>query len=213
MFFYLIKKKRIKGVQIQLSGGIVWDLIDINNNKIPPPIIIARSLGNICRFAGNTSIFYSVAEHSVKCSYLVEPQYSLEALLHDAHECIINDIPSPVKRRIDYSSNLSLTHLERYIESNFRKFYNVPEILSSQVKIADLLILKLEIDCLFEENKLFNFPKKFMENHKKDYDLVNNKILNYRNKFVPEGWEPTFKNNVLGKGAEKWLQRFEELTK
>lgn len=195
---------------IHISKGITWDLSKINKDyKIPSPEVIAKSLGNICRFAGNTSIFYSVAEHSVKCSYLVEPQYSLEALLHDAHECVINDIPSPVKK----ITGCTLSSLEEDIEAHFRKFYNVPEKLSRQVKIADILILGLEMEYLFEENTLFNFPKSIMENFKEDYDFVNNKILSYKDKFIPEGWGPSFKSNRLGEGAEKWLQRFEELTK
>jgi hypothetical protein len=67
---------------------------------------IAHSLGTLCRFSGHTWQFYSVAEHSVLAATLAErrcpddPGFCMLALLHDAHEAYLSDIPSPVKRRL-----------------------------------------------------------------------------------------------------------------
>jgi hypothetical protein len=58
----------------------------------------ARALSRIHRFAGNCDrCSYTVAEHSWYVSQLVPARYALDGLLHDAHECLISDVPSPIK--------------------------------------------------------------------------------------------------------------------
>jgi len=65
---------------------------------------IAHSLSLQCRFAGHCREFYSVAEHSVRVSVLLQewaPQdrmLHLLGLLHDASEAYLVDLPRPVKR-------------------------------------------------------------------------------------------------------------------
>lgn len=58
---------------------------------------IAWSLGRLPRWLGHTKQDYSVAHHSVIASYLVDDDHALEALLHDAAEAYIGDIPKPFK--------------------------------------------------------------------------------------------------------------------
>lgn len=61
---------------------------------------VAKSLACQCRFAGHLRDgvwHYSVAEHSVRCSWYVEPEHALAALLHDAHEAYLHDLTSPWK--------------------------------------------------------------------------------------------------------------------
>lgn len=60
---------------------------------------IARGLREP-RFAGQTDgpYLYTVAEHSVRASYITPPEHALAALLHDAHEFVYRDLPAPVKR-------------------------------------------------------------------------------------------------------------------
>lgn len=65
---------------------------------------IADHLAKICRFAGAASAFYSVAQHSVMVANLVAnhgPRAMLYALLHDAHEAYVGDIPQPMKVAIE----------------------------------------------------------------------------------------------------------------
>ena len=58
---------------------------------------IARSLSQMCRFAGHTKKFYSVAEHCCVIAQFASSENALWGLLHDASEAYIVDIPKPVK--------------------------------------------------------------------------------------------------------------------
>lgn len=58
---------------------------------------IAVGLSNTCRYGGQVTKFYSVAEHAVRVSYLVPPELALPALHHDSHEAYMGDIISPMK--------------------------------------------------------------------------------------------------------------------
>jgi hypothetical protein len=63
---------------------------------------IAHALSHQCRFSGHTRVHYSVAEHSVRVSELVEAWgfnrgVQLWALLHDASEAYLVDLPQPLK--------------------------------------------------------------------------------------------------------------------
>lgn len=65
---------------------------------------VAHALANSCRFTGHVSSFYSVAEHSVRCSDLLQragysKREQKNALLHDASEAYLSDIARPVKRQ------------------------------------------------------------------------------------------------------------------
>ncbi|WBM69162.1 HD family hydrolase [Buttiauxella sp. WJP83] len=123
---------------IQTLNGKHINFLNIN----PDDIVIediATALSNCCRFAGHLPEFYSVAQHSVLTSLIVSPEFALEALLHDAQEAYVCDIPSPLKRLLpDYRQ------IESYVESVIRKKFGLPEIMSEPVKYADLIMLATE---------------------------------------------------------------------
>lgn len=58
---------------------------------------IAHALSMLCRFGGHCLRFYSVAEHSVLLAMRAPEPYRLWALLHDASEGYLVDVPRPIK--------------------------------------------------------------------------------------------------------------------
>lgn len=85
------------------------DMVDIED--------IAHSLSHQCRFAGHVSKFYSVAEHSINVCNLVQrasrvaqrdTKLCLGALLHDASEAYLIDIPSPIKQHLPGYKDIEL---------------------------------------------------------------------------------------------------------
>lgn len=100
---------------------------------------IAHALSNICRFTGHTDIFYSVAEHSVRVARLVEPEYRLAALLHDASEAYLSDISAPIKPFLpDYVA------LEKRIEKAIAYRFSLPYSMHPSIKEADRVMLHTE---------------------------------------------------------------------
>lgn len=58
---------------------------------------IAHHLGMVCRWAGATNTFFSVAQHSVLVSKIVPQDLQRWALMHDAAEAYIGDLTRPLK--------------------------------------------------------------------------------------------------------------------
>ena len=112
---------------------------------------IAISLGNQCRFNGHLHNFYSVAEHSVHVSCLVDRRLRLASLLHDASEAYLSDIPSPLKKILP-----QYVEMEGVFESAIAKRFNLEWLTEddkNKIKTADMEMLCVEA-CSFygEEN-------------------------------------------------------------
>jgi 5'-deoxynucleotidase YfbR-like HD superfamily hydrolase len=114
---------------------------------------IARALANQCRFGGHCRVFYSVAQHSVIVSELVEQRGGdvedvFAALMHDATEAYLGDMPHPLKHRSALGAEFKAAedHLEQVILDRFSIKADVPEI-----KRADRALLATERRAFSEE--------------------------------------------------------------
>lgn len=58
---------------------------------------IAHGLAGSVRYAGQSNERSTVAEHSVRVSYLCDAEDALHGLLHDSEEAYLKDMPKPVK--------------------------------------------------------------------------------------------------------------------
>lgn len=96
---------------------------------------------------------YTVAEHCVRVSYLVddhEPWQALAALLHDAHEFVFKDMPAPVKRHPAMAGyRAGCEKLQRVINVWAGLYYDCHR--GQAVKLADLTMLATERRDLMAE--------------------------------------------------------------
>ena len=114
---------------------------------------IARALANQCRFGGHCRVFYSVAQHSVIVSRLVEERGGdaedvFAALMHDASQAYLGDMPHPLKHRSPLGAAFKEAedHLEQALREHFRIKVEVPEI-----KRADRALLATERRAFSDE--------------------------------------------------------------
>lgn len=103
---------------------------------------IARPLAYQCRFVGNTTAFYSVAQHCVLASELAPDGFAYEALMHDAEEAFTGDWPTPWKVRIGRATiDGAIAPLKKAVARRFGLSY--PQ--SAAVKLADQRALATEL--------------------------------------------------------------------
>jgi hypothetical protein len=76
---------------------------------------LASALSKVCRFGAQSLEFYSVAQHAVHVSRMVQqggrPDLALAALHHDSHEAYLCDLPSPVKSKLEAADNFAYKQL------------------------------------------------------------------------------------------------------
>jgi hypothetical protein len=114
---------------------------------------IAHALSNLCRFNGHCDRFYSVAEHSFLVSRMVPPEYRLEALLHDASEAYLCDVPRPLKHLPEFARYREIeTEVQAEILARFDVFPS-PESIAA-IHEADNRMLATEARDLMTHREI-----------------------------------------------------------
>lgn len=125
---------------------------------------IAHALSMTCRFGGHVSEFYSVAQHCVHCTELVDhwttesTALQLYTLLHDASEAYLGDVVRPLK----YSMPDYLRLEERMMDVIYQGLGLLPPTIGEVeiIKRADNILLMTERrDFIRHRNIKWNIPE------------------------------------------------------
>jgi hypothetical protein len=134
---------------------------------------IAHALSMQPRFGGHLPVFYSVAQHSVLCSNLVNDESKLQALLHDASEAYIIDVPRPIKQRLTNYKQIEDTLMNLIAEKFGFKAY-----LSESTKKSDEYMLQWEWSRLMLQRDVFKKIEPWSQRYAKEMFLSTFEILN-----------------------------------
>lgn len=129
------------------------------------PVHRAAMLGKRCRFGGATIGVWSVAEHAVLVSRIVEelagsadeplglpiPTVALYGLLHDDHEAYLGDMPTPVKWALADEDPAAIAAWRRLVDridaaihTSHGLVWPAPSKVAALVHHADLVALATE---------------------------------------------------------------------
>ena len=130
--------EKIHNLCITTRSGRQVNLLDPQYSQIDIGDI-AHGLAYQCRFNGQTSRFYSIAQHSLMVASILPDHLKLAGLLHDAAEAYVGDVVQPLKVLLpDYQS----------IENRFTQAiglrFNVNLDHHPEVKPAGLIALATE---------------------------------------------------------------------
>jgi hypothetical protein len=134
----LLNKPGVNGATIITRSGIYFDFLDPKPEMISI-YDIAWGLSMICRFGGQSTSFYSVAQHSCLVSRLVPEEHQFAALMHDAVEAYVGDMVGPLKQLIpEYKV------IEKRAEAVVLGCWGITLPLDPCIKHADLRALRTE---------------------------------------------------------------------
>ncbi len=145
-----LRKFNIRDTQKMSSSILTYTGKWFDILKPDPSLIdlldIAGALSKLCRFGGHCRKFYSVAEHSIWAAELMRQRIGTDpvlirwALLHDASEAYVVDIPRPAKAQLaDYIK------IEDAIQRTVAKRFYLPWPIPQEVHEVDRDLLSLEL--------------------------------------------------------------------
>lgn len=115
---------RITDAFIQMHSGKAMYFLDPKPEDVDIEDI-AHTLSLLCRFGGHCNEFYSVAEHSVRCAINAPEKYKFEALMHDATEAYLVDMPRPIKQVMSQYKDIE-NRLDLVIREKFGMLMSMP---------------------------------------------------------------------------------------
>lgn len=128
---------------IELLNGQMFDFFAPEKTLDFEMEEFAHVAGNICRFAGHVRYFYSLAQHLLNTSLIVDQRYRKTALCHDTSEGFTNDIVTPLKVAVP-----TFGAIERTIEADMARRFGFLYPYPPEVKLADLQMLAIEKSIL-----------------------------------------------------------------
>jgi len=147
---------------------------------------IAGSSSKICRFNGHSTVFYSVAQHCVVGSYIIEERtknllLAFGFLLHDSGEPYVGDMTRPLKL---------MPEMEAYRNAE----HNINQVLAKKFKVdlTDPIIKEVDDEMLATERKYFMVPLEGWHLRREPLDI----------KLKPWTWQ---------KSQREYLNRYYEL--
>lgn len=124
----------------------------------PSLVDIAHALSLVCRYNGHLKWFYSVAQHSMiveeiatermlKVNRTIDStslrKFRTQALLHDATEAYLPDMPSPIKQFLP-----DFKVLEKKLQQHIYRSFALPENTHAIIKEVDTQIRISEMRCM-----------------------------------------------------------------
>lgn len=130
---------------MQTYGGQQFWVFNPREEQVDPRDI-AHALSNICRFNGHCDEFYSVAQHSLHVSRMLEADghdadVQLWGLLHDAAEAYIGDMIRPIKHS---QHMIAYCAMEQRIMAVITARFGLPSERPGVVGVADNKALATE---------------------------------------------------------------------
>jgi len=115
---------------------------------------IAHALALTCRFGGHCKGFYSVADHSIRVAQIILGFNKLQALLHDAHEAYLHDVPRPIKQEMPIYKEIA----NKIQQAIYDKFCPI-QCPDNEIKYADDVLLATEArDLMNNTNEWAELP-------------------------------------------------------
>lgn len=119
-------------------------------------IDIAHALSLVCRYNGHSRFHYSVAQHSVLVASVVPRELRLEALMHDASEAYVCDIPRTFKAQLT-----GYKQIEDKMMNVIATKYGFTLPLSDEVKEADKRMLVTEKKIVMAKGPCWEMEKTY----------------------------------------------------
>lgn len=129
-------------MKVMNASGKLIDPFNLNKEDFDPRII-AQTLSRTCRFWGQTSEFYSVAQHClVMESIFSEIELKKWAMGHELFEGLTGmDVPSPIKHS---PAMVAYREAEDRCLGMFADIYNLSKPTPAEIKIADKRLMVTE---------------------------------------------------------------------
>lgn len=127
------------------ASGMMINPYNLNPEDFDPNII-AQTLSRICRFWGQTSEFYSVAQHCLAIESLFDDlELKRWAIGHEVFEGLTGmDVPSPIKHS---PAMQSYREAEDRALDMFADIYGLSKPTPQAIKIADKRMMVTEALC------------------------------------------------------------------